>query len=196
MTATPPPDDTSTATPTATDALPDAPTPPRRWVGWLKDLAIMGVILLGVSLWQGRDLLGSGQPAPPFALTTTQGQHVTSDVMRAPESAGKRTILVFWAPWCPVCGAESDNLSRVQSLLGSRVRVLTIVSGYKKRAEVDAFIQKHHVDYPVLLGQPQHAAAYNVSAFPTLYVIDAQGRVRHTAVGYTTTLGMIWRALL
>ena len=174
-----------------------APSPaPRRWVGWAKDLAIMAVILAVISMWQGRDLIGSGQEAPPFALTTLTGERVSSDVMRAPGSEGKRTLLVFWAPWCPVCGAESDNLGRVQSLLGSRVRVLSIVSGYKKRAEVEAFVKEHSVDYPVLLGQSQHAAAYNVSAFPTLYVIDAQGRVRHTAVGYTTTFGMIWRALL
>ena len=34
-----------------------------------------------------------------------------------------------------------------------------------------------------------------ISAFPTVFVLDAQGRVVSSMQGYTTTLGLVFRAL-
>jgi hypothetical protein len=52
------------------------------------------------------------------------------------------------------------------------------------------------VDYPVLLGDRAAQEAFAIEAFPTLYVLDAEGHVEHTAAGYTSTLGMLWRTAL
>jgi hypothetical protein len=47
----------------------------------------------------------------------------------------------------------------------------------------------------VLLGDDTTQAAFAVTAFPTYYFVDARGRVTGSAVGYTTTLGLLWHLL-
>jgi len=57
-------------------------------------------------------------------------------------------------------------------------------------------VRDHGVDYPVLLGDDALLRALRVEAFPTTYFLDAQGRVRRSASGYTTTLGLLARIVL
>jgi hypothetical protein len=48
------------------------------------------------------------------------------------------------------------------------------------------------------MGEPSTAADWSVQAFPTYYVIDAEGQISSRSVGYSTKLGMLfrhWRAL-
>lgn len=157
---------------------------------FLLDVAILGVLAIGISFWQGRSLLGSGAAAPAFSLTTTDGQRITTTDLK-----GQKTLLAFWAPWCGVCGAESDNLSRIQSWLGGRVRVVSVVLDARGEGDVQKFMTEQEVDYPVLLGNPAIAAAYQVKSYPTIYVLDAEGHIEHAVVGYTTTAGLLGRVL-
>lgn len=162
----------------------------KRWFRWSIDLTIFALLFAAISLWQGRNLVGSGQPAPDFTLPDMQGQaHALADYQ------GKKTFVVFWAPWCPVCGAESDNISRVKSWMGERIHVTSVVLDYQSMEDVQKFVDKHNVDYPVLLGTQQVQQDYRISAYPTMYVLDKEGKIDATVPGYTTTLGMLWRAL-
>jgi peroxiredoxin len=161
----------------------------RRWFRWTFDIALFVVVLSLISLWQGRHLLGGSTEAPAFELTDMSGQtHRLSDYNGSP------TLIVFWAPWCPICGAESDNLKRVAKWRSEKVDVISVVLGYESRESINDFMEKHDVNYPVLLGGQDIQKAYNISSFPTLYVIDEDGRIAHSKVGYTTTLGMWWRS--
>jgi peroxiredoxin len=157
----------------------------------MTDIAIFAVALTVISMWQGRDFVDAGQPAPAFDLADLDGERHS-----LASYAGKKTMVIFWAPWCGVCGAESDNVSRVESWLGDRVNVVSVVLDYQGRAGIQTFIDDQDVDYPVLLGKQQTGADYNVSAYPTMYVIDEEGRIEHAVSGYSTTLGMLWRVLI
>lgn len=163
----------------------------KRWFRWATDIALFVVALIAIGMWQSRDFVETGNAAPSFELFDLDGERQSLE-----SYAGKKTMIVFWAPWCGVCGAESDNVSRVQSLLGDRVNVTSVVLDYKGREDIEAFIDEQDADYPVLLGDRQVAADYNVSVYPTLYILDEEGRVEHALAGYTSTLGMLWRVLL
>lgn len=157
---------------------------------WAIDLTIFAAIFAAISMWQTRDLVETGHAAPALTL-----QDMNGEVHDLADWKGEKTMLVFWAPWCGVCGAESDNVSRVQSWLGDSINVVSVVLGYESRASIEQFMEEQGVDYPVLLGDRATGQRFNISAYPTLYVIDEEGNVEHTVAGYTSTAGMLWRVL-
>jgi peroxiredoxin len=161
-----------------------------RWASWAIDLSVFALAFAAISAWQSRELVEAGRPAPAFTLTDMQGK--THDLA---DYRGEKTFIVFWAPWCPVCGAESDNISRVADWLGDDLNVISVALDYQSRADVQEFIDEHQVDYPVLLGTRQVQQLYEISAYPSLYILDETGAVEHTVAGYTTTFGMLWRAI-
>lgn len=162
----------------------------RRWpVRVLRDALIVLALVIAVGAFQTRDL-PSG-PAPLFTLKSLSGELVKSESL-----AGRPGVLVFWAPWCGVCKAESQNVSWLQSLVGDRARVLSIASQYNALAEVKAYVAERQVDYPVLLGGRAAARSFDVKAYPTLFFLNARGEIKHAAVGYTTMFGLLWRLWL
>jgi thiol-disulfide isomerase/thioredoxin len=162
----------------------------RRLVRWSVDALALVAVLVVAGLWQTRHHVRGEAPAFSFPLLDTGAQVSRSDLV------GKPTMLVFWAPWCTVCKAESQNVSWVRSVVGARANVLSVVSGYQSPAEVQAFVRDHAVDYPVLLGDESTSAQFAVEAFPTVYFLDAQGHVSGSAVGYSTTAGLLLRLLV
>jgi thioredoxin-related protein len=95
-----------------------------------------------------------------------------------------------------VCRVESQNVSWLQALVGARAKVLSIAVQYDRPSQVTAYVGAQGVDYPVLLGGRDTAARFAVHAYPTLLFLDDQGAIKRASVGYTTTLGMLWRLLL
>ncbi len=163
----------------------------RWWVRWGVDLAVLAVLFAAVAAWQARNLPGAGTPAPDFTLTSLSGDTVRLDALR-----GKPVVVAFWAPWCGVCGMESSNLSQLRKLAGDSAHVVSVAVAYEDEEAVRGFVQKHEVDYPVLLGDDAIQSAWRVDRFPTVFFVSPEGRVERAAVGYTTLAGLSWRLLL
>jgi thiol-disulfide isomerase/thioredoxin len=162
----------------------------RRAVRWPVD-ALSILLLIGLAgLWQTRNHVRGEAPAFSFPSLDT-GALVSRSSL-----GGKPTMVVFWAPWCTVCGAESQNVSWVRSLVGARANVVSVASSYRSQADVQGYVVKHAVDYPVLLGDEGTVAQFNISAFPTVYFLDSNGRITSSVVGYSTTAGLVGRLAL
>ncbi len=149
----------------------------------------MLLALAAISAYQSRGLaLGK---LPELTLPTLAGEHFSTAAL-----AGRPALVALWAPWCGVCRLESQNVSWLRSLVGSRAEVISIAVQYDSRTEVDAFVREHAVDYPVLLGGRESARRLHVRAYPTLLFIAPDGEIKHAAVGYTTMFGLLWRLFL
>ena len=160
-----------------------------RWaLEWARDLGLLLVIVVAIGAWQTRGHLGTGEKAPPFALRTLAGERVTSTQLE-----GKPTAIVFWAPWCGVCKQETGAISAVRDAVGEDANVVSMALSYESRASVEGFVEDYGVDYPVLMGNDGTLSDYSIEAFPTIYVLDAEGRVSDTVVGYTTGWGLRMR---
>ncbi|MBI2394090.1 MAG: redoxin family protein [Deltaproteobacteria bacterium] len=162
----------------------------RRAVRWTVDLLVMLVVVVAISAWQTRKHLRD-VPLPALQLRSVSGESVSLQSLR-----GKKTLLYLWAPWCGVCKVESPNVGHVRSLLGDRVNVVSVVAAYQSVDEVRRYVSDKGVEYPVLLGDDSIERAFKVNAFPTVYFIDEQGRIKGSATGYTTTIGLIARLYL
>lgn len=163
-----------------------------RYASWGIDLTVMLGIFFLITQWQSRDLIGSKEPAPDFSLGTLDGR----DRVSLESLKGKPTVLVLWAPWCGVCGAESSTISALRESVGDDANVISIALEYEQVSEVQGFVDKHEVDYPVLLGNKALTDAFKVSAFPTVYILDEEGKVSSSLVGYTSSFGFRWRLWL
>ena len=160
----------------------------RWWVRWGVDLALFGLVALAVMAWQTRHLPGAGTPAPDVTLRALSGERVRLHDLR-----GKPVVLVFWAPWCGVCKAESSTVSALRDMVGERAHVVSVALAYEDEEDVRRFVREREVDYPVLLGNDALARTLRVEMFPTTLVLSSEGRIEQAAVGYTTRLGLLWR---
>ncbi len=161
----------------------------RRWFRWGGDLTIVLLIVVIAGLWQTRGHV-SGL-APAFSLQTLAGQTVSLESLK-----GKPVLLAFWAPWCGVCKMESGNFSWVKKVVGDRAHVLSVASAWDDLGQVQGYVAQNKVDYPVLLDAEHLSGKFRVDAFPTVYFLDSDGKVKRSAVGYTSTVGLVLRLLL
>ena len=119
--------------------------------------------------------------APDFTLTDQYGvSHTLSDYR------GKVVFLNFWATWCPPCRAEMPDIQKLYEAYGSAedagVVILAVatpgVGGEEDEAGVIAFLEENGYTYPVAMDPTgQVLYDYGISAFPTTFMIDADGNV-------------------
>lgn len=159
------------------------------WLSLLVDSLLILIAFLLIHGWQTRDL-PVDQPAPDTRLAQLDGSGI-----RSAFGEGEAGVVYFFAPWCFYCKTSIGNLD--QLVESGRISWATAVAlDYGDAAEVQEFVDGTEITLPVLMGNNQTAADWSVRAFPTYYVIDAEGRISSRSVGYSTMLGMWLRAWL
>ena len=145
----------------------------------------------------GADASGSGSgsadasseavaaPLADLALADQNGvEHRLSDYR------GKAVFLNFFATWCGPCQREIPDIEALYAERGRNEGDLVVLGVANPKtdehprnsdvseSEVRAFIDEEGITYPVLMDTTgQLFAAYGVSAFPTTFMIDADGNV-------------------
>ena len=120
-------------------------------------------------------------PAPDFTLVDQYGEtHSLSDYK------GQIIFLNFWATWCPPCREELpyiEELYRAYKEAGDDSVAFVGVTfpglGSEKDGEgVKAFLNENDYTFPVLMNESADLAeSYYITAFPTTFIIDADGNV-------------------
>ena len=157
------------------------------WRSLAFDALLIVAVFFAVHAWQTRNL-PIDEAAPETVLALLDGSGIQAAVTQ-----GEVGVVYFFAPWCFYCRHSIGNLDELVS--DGRVAWGTVVAlDYTNASEVQEFIDKTGVTLPVLMGTSATASDWSVAAFPSYYVIDAEGRISSRSVGYSTKLGMWWRA--
>ncbi|TWW11322.1 thioredoxin [Planctomyces bekefii] len=163
-----------------------------RVIGLAKEVALFGAIVVAITIWQSRNLLGSGQMVSPVELPLLGG-----DGERKVPASGRRTLVYFFAPWCGVCKVSANNLTTVYRWLGGdNVDVTAVALDYQSKEEVQRFAEEYELRVPIVMGNESVRQAFRVDAYPTYYVMNGGGEVDHTSVGYSSLLGILFRVLI
>ena len=155
------------------------------------------VILFAISAWycisyipdrmkRATNHFGNGV-APEFAF-----QAVSEGAVPTTATPGKILVIDFFGTWCPPCIAELPEIVRVRTGLQNRRDIEFVVVGTNAGGDTPerlrAFARRQHVTLPLAfdLGKKAHAA-FGLSGFPGIVVIDRAGRVCLTRQGYNSS---------
>jgi len=157
------------------------------------NVAVFAAFFIAVTAWQSRNMLDAGgETAPRLSGTTLAGAFY--DLGNA---SGRPALVYFFAPWCKVCAASAGNLDRLRRWRDeSELEMVAVALSWDAVEEVRAYVERHELDLPVVLGDASVARDWQIYAFPSYYVLDSEHRIARRDVGYSSQLGLMWRAWL
>ncbi len=162
----------------------------QRWENpWLRRTLItilFVAVFLGLRAWQQRMLVEG--PAPVLSASSLNAGHLTL------AGAGKPTLVYFWGSWCGICRLKEGDMESI----ARDHRVISVILTSGNDSEVRGYLKERNLQLPVI-NDPDGAISreWGVVGTPTLFIVDADNRIRFREFGYTTGWGIrarLWLA--
>jgi peroxiredoxin len=126
----------------------------------------------------------TGELVPDFSLTNARAER-----MAVPSALRGRVVLIhFWADWCSLCLKELKGSKELIERYRSEGLEILAINLKQSPQEIAGWLERLALNYPVLFDRDGRAAAtFGVTALPSSYLIDRQGRLRRRIVGEMQT---------
>ncbi len=161
----------------------------RRRFAWGRLLDILAVLVIAFVVWKifiaPRTLKHdtSAYPAPRIAYERLDGGTFT-----IPDARGQVLFLDFFATWCEPCRLEMP-LVEAYAKKHPEIRVEAVDVG-EPRAIAAAYARRYHVANVALDPTTSAQGLFQIEGFPTVVVIDPEGRIRATWSGFNPAVEM------
>ena len=150
----------------------------------------------GEITYQGRRTFGEVANSELFELENLQVGQVSPEIegrdlddipFRLSDYRGKIVMLDFWGHWCPPCRAMYDHERLVTNKLADKPFVLLGVNSDRELETARAAVREETLSWRHFWNGEQGtlgpiATTWNVEAWPTVYLIDAEGVIRYKSV--------------
>jgi peroxiredoxin len=141
--------------------------------------------LLGL---KNASLLRIGQVAPDIV-----GEALDGTKFKLSEQRGKITVLVFWASWCAPCMAMVPHDKKLVERMKGKPFALIGVNGDGDKEKAKEAAKKNEMTWTSFWDaaerpEGQISKAWNIAAWPTIYVLDADGVIRYVGHGASPKL--------
>lgn len=149
-------------------------------------LTVVVLILLAVFITRGGqgedDFTPNEQGLTPVGDTVPNfsGQNLNGGGTASLDGDQNATMLVLFASWCPQCQNVAPIISELEEQYAADGLKVVMVGVDGERGDdaeaVQGFVEDFDISSPTLY-QPDLAREYDVTGYPTVYILDGQNRV-------------------
>lgn len=114
--------------------------------------------------------------APAFAFTDDGGAAIDNN-----SQMGRVSVLYFWGTWCVPCRAVSPEISKIAKRFGEQdVDVFGVAVRERDPEAARSYLAENDYAHRLVLGADEMARSFRVRLYPTVVVIDQEGRIAYT----------------
>lgn len=127
------------------------------------------------------ELLDLATIAPNWSLIS-----LDDEIVKLTDFKGQIVLIDFFYKSCYPCMLALPALQELHEKYNDKGLKIVGIDPYdtKEEDDIENFLAKRGVTYTILLGGKDVAKEYHVSGYPTIYMIDKEGKVLFTQVGY------------
>lgn len=107
--------------------------------------------------------------------------------MKLSDYRGKVIVIMCWASWCPTCLTQAPRERILAKKFEGRPFVFLGLNGDRDLSDAQRTVKRHHMTWRSFWGHWKGSSGderplqeeWNVTMWPTVYVIDATGHIRY-----------------
>ncbi len=156
-------------------------------IGSYKNIILIMVLLLSFNSnppsisqdFMSNNMLEKGTIAPKFELLNSDNASI-----KLSDYKGKVVLLDFWYVGCKPCIKVYADIQNIQKELGKENFVVLGMNPFNRKSQINRYKKKYNYSDMALICTDKVKDAYKVRAYPSIYLIDKDGKIAFASAGY------------